>query len=372
MQSVIQQRIEALRKAIAAQNLDALLVLVEENRRYLSGFTGEDTQCDESAGALLITPSRLVLATDSRYREHAEIEAPLYEIVCYKKGLAKQLPALTTHLKIRRLGFESICATVLQLNQWEKALAENDVAVELVPTEDLVENLRIIKSADEIEKTRRALSLAEKAFSRAIARAKPGMRERELAWEMEKAMREAGADELSFPTIVASGANSALPHAVPGDRRIRASEPLLVDWGARLDGYCSDTTRTVIVGRPDDKFLNVYHTVLTAQQKAIAAIRAGVHVRDVDSVARTYINEKGFEGKFGHGLGHGTGLAVHEQPRLSPLADAVLEEGMLCTVEPGIYLPGWGSVRIENQVVVRKDGAESLNSLDTELIRLTD
>jgi Xaa-Pro aminopeptidase len=370
MQKIIEQRIEKIRAALTEKELDALLVLVEENRIYLSGFTGEDTQCDESAGALLITPDRLVLTTDSRFVEHAQTEAPLYEIVCYKKGLAKELPALAKQLEIRNLGFESIRTTVLQLNQWKKELDGTDSQLELIPTEDLVEKLRIIKTDDEIEKTRQALTLAESVFTCVIATAEPGLRERELAWNMEKGMREAGAQELSFPTIVASGPNSALPHAVPGERHIRAGEPLLVDWGARLNGYCSDTTRTVFVGQPDEKFLEVYHTVREAHQKAITAIQAGMHVREVDSIARDYIDKQGFQGKFGHGLGHGTGLAVHEQPRLSPLADAVLEEGMLCTVEPGIYLPGWGGVRIENQVVVRKDGAESLNDLDTELICL--
>lgn len=190
------------------------------------------------------------------------------------------------------------------------------------------------------------------------------MTEKQAAWAMEKGMREGGAQAMAFPTIVASGPNSALPHAVPGDRAFKTGEPILFDWGAKLDGYCSDTTRTVVLGQPDATFKKVYQTVLDAQQKAMDAIKTGANTAAVDRLARSHIENAGFTGRFGHGLGHGTGLAVHEAPRLSPIRNTRLEEGMIVTVEPGIYLPDWGGIRIENQVVVRDDGPEVLTQLN--------
>ena len=169
---------------------------------------------------------------------------------------------------------------------------------------------------------------------------------------------------LSFPAIVASGPNSALPHAIPENRKFKKGEPILFDWGARLNGYCSDISRTFVIGKPDETFTKVFTTVYDAQRMAVDAIKAGVSSKSVDDTARKHIEEKGFKGKFGHGLGHGVGLAIHEPPRIGPLKDTTLEEGMVFTVEPGIYLPGWGGIRLENMVVVRKDHAEVLNNTD--------
>ncbi|MBI5895614.1 MAG: aminopeptidase P family protein, partial [Desulfobacterales bacterium] len=334
-----------------------------ENRRYLSGFTGEDHQFDESAGALLITADAQVLATDSRFELQAQKEAPLFEVVVYRNALVKELAVLVDRFHIRRLGFESVRISVHQHANFQKEL--DGKAVELIASETLVETLRQVKSSDEIERTRRALALAEDVFRRVAKSLKPGMSEKSVAWAMEMGMRQAGADALSFPVIVAAGPNSALPHAIPTEREIQAGEPILFDWGAKLNGYCSDTTRTVYLGAPDDTFRRVHHIVLEAQQKAIAAIKAGISTKTVDAMARDHINQNGYEGKFGHGLGHGTGLAVHEAPRLSPLRDTLLESGMIVTVEPGIYLPEWGGIRIENQVVVRPDGPMVLNGLST-------
>jgi Xaa-Pro aminopeptidase len=348
---------------MAEKQFDGFLVLIEENRRYLSGFTGEDHQFDESAGALLLTADAQVLATDSRFELQARQEASLYETVIYRNALAKELAALVDRFHIRRLGFESVRVTMHQHANFQKELEGK--AVELIPSETLVELLRQVKSDEEVERTRAALSLAEDVFRHVAKSLKPGMSEKSVAWAMEMGMRQAGADGLSFPVIVAAGPNSALPHAIPSEREIQAGEPILFDWGAKLNGYCSDTTRTVILGKPDDTFLKVHRTVLEAQQKAIAAIKTGVSSKAVDGLAREHINQNGYEGKFGHGLGHGTGLAVHEAPRLSPLRDSVLESGMIVTVEPGIYLPEWGGVRIENQVVVRPEGPMVLNALST-------
>ena len=361
--TVIGNRIERIREDIHLQELDGLLVLVGENRFYLSGYTGEDSQFDETAGALLITESDLVLTTDSRFDVQAANEAPEYDIVQYRKGLSEALPDLVRRLGIARLGIESVRLTVQQYEKMKSALDDEEIEVSLIPVEDLVERHRVIKSEAEIEATRRALALAERAFDSIQGRLAPGMTEKQGAWELEKTMREMGADALSFPIICAAGTAAALPHAIPGDRVFESGQPLLFDWGAVLDHYCSDISRTIVLGKPDDTFRRVYATVREAQKRAIDAIGAGVSSKTVDAVAREYIDGAGYEGKFGHGLGHGTGLAVHEAPRLSPLKETTLQPGMIVTVEPGIYLPEWGGVRLENQVVVREDGAEVLNRL---------
>jgi len=371
VENLIAERIARLRELLPGTQTDTLLVLTDENRRYLSGFTGQDTQFDESAGALLITGNDLILATDTRYELQARNEAHLYKIVCYKKGLTEELPGLLKTLRTKNLGFESVRLSVHQYRKISESIVQAGFEVTLKPVKDLVEQLRIRKAETEIATLRNALSLAETAFSECVEKIKPGMTEKELAWIMEKGMREAGAEGLSFPTIVASGPNSALPHAIPGDRRIKTGEPILFDWGARHDGYCSDISRTVVIGEPDDTFKKVFRTVLDAQRQAIDAIKSGVSSRAVDSIARDHIEKQGFGGKFGHGLGHGTGLAIHEAPRLSPLKDTVLESGMVTTVEPGIYLSDWGGVRLENMAVVREDGAEVLNRLDPANYRIS-
>jgi Xaa-Pro aminopeptidase len=337
------------------------MVSVQENRYYLSGFSGEDTQFDESAGILVITDHHLVLATDSRYQLQAQAEASGFDIHCYQQGLAKALPDIIGLLGIRRLGFESVRVSHKNHEAYLQSLRSMTPEVALVATQDLVEGLRRVKTEDEIKCTIDALRLAEKAFNQILDTIRPGMTEKQVAWSMEKRMREAGAQSLSFPVIVASGPNSALPHAVPTDRELSRGEPILIDWGARLNEYCSDTTRTLTLGPPDNQFRKVFDTVVAAREMAIDAIHAGASGTAVDKIARDHIENNGFAGKFGHSLGHGTGLAVHEGPRLSPIKDDRLEAGMIVTVEPGIYIPGWGGVRMENQVVVRKDHAQVLN-----------
>ena len=364
MNKTINNRLLLLRQSIAEKKFDTLMVLIEENRRYLSSFTGEDTQFDESAGALFITDSKLILATDSRYELQAKNEASLFEIVCYKEGLAIELPNIVDMLGTKRLGFESVRVSHMQYTKMTEELKAAGMKVELVPAEDMVENLRLLKDESEIDTLKKALSIAESTFKHIKSTLKPGMTERQLAWKMEKEIREAGAQSLSFPTIVASGANSALPHAIPSDRKIKAGEPVLFDWGAQLDGYCSDISRTVIIGTPDETFKKVFTTVYDAQKMATDAVRPGISSKAVDKIARDHIEKSGFKGKFGHGLGHGTGLAIHEHPRLSPLKETTLESGMVFTVEPGIYIQGWGGIRLENMVVVRNSGVEVLNQLD--------
>lgn len=369
MTAPFSHRIEAVRRELKNREIDALLVQNQENRQYLSGFTGEDGGIDESAGALLISQQALILATDSRYELQAKNEAPDFHVHCYHKGLAKELPDMVRQHHIRRLGFESRRMTCAQYDMVARQLSEQEADTELVGTTDIAEPLRMIKSEVEISAIRNAIRLAEAAFERVLASLAPGMTESETAWAMEKQMREAGAQGLSFPVIVAAGPNAALPHAVPGKRVIGKGEPVLFDWGARLNDYCSDTSRTVVLGSPDARFQKVFDAVYDAQQKAIEAVRPGAYTKDIDAVARKVLNAKELDSYFGHGLGHGVGLAVHEQPSLSPVEErnTKIEEGMVFTVEPGVYLPDWGGVRLENMVAVRADGPEILNQLKVRL-----
>lgn len=356
-------RLEKLKKLMSAQSIDTLWVLNEENRRYLSGFKGHDGQCNESAGALFITQSGQLLATDSRYIEQAKNEVTNFAFRCYKKGLADLLPEILRDLKTTCLGFEADRLSYLQFQKVSEVLKKEGLSIDLVPCEDMVEGLRIIKETSELEAMRRSLALTESVLTEVIKGLTPGMREKEVAWSIEKGIREQGAEEVSFPPIVATGENAALPHAIPTNRKIKTGEPIIIDVGSRLNGYCSDMTRTVILGKPDAKFRDIVQVVYDAQQKAIDGIRAGVSSRSIDKVARDYIDEKGFKEKFGHGLGHGVGLAVHEKPALNPTHDIMLETGMVVTVEPGVYIPGWGGVRLENMVVVQEKGAEVLNRM---------
>ena len=361
----LKERIAKARTIMAQQAIDGLLVLAAENRRYLSGFTAEDHQFDETAGYLFITRDQLFLITDSRFELQAKAETLDWEIIIYPKSSVLETAALCRRMQIRTLGVESQRISMHQFKELEAEIKNNHNTATLVPVADLGEALRVVKDQDEIALTYQALGIAETAFREVVKKIKPGINEKQIAWEMEKSLREAGADALSFPVIVASGPNSALPHAIPGERKVGRGEPILIDWGCKLKGYCSDTTRTLVIGPPDDTFQKVFRCVLEAQLRAIDVIRAGASTKAVDAAAREYIHAQGYQGKFGHGLGHGTGLAVHEAPRLSPIRESILEPGMIVTVEPGIYLPNWGGVRIEHQVVVRPDGAEIMNTLST-------
>lgn len=365
MDKIIKKRIDSVKKKFSKLNIDTLMVLVDENRLYLSGFRGHDTQFDESAGALFISESGLILATDSRYEEQASKEAPLYKVICCKKGLYKQIPEILGSLGTKKLGFESIRISHLEYKKMAKVIKSGNLKVKLVETDNVVESLREIKNEKEIESIKKALAIAESVFSDIQEDIRAGITEKEIAWLIEKGIREAGAESISFPIIVASGHNSALPHAIPSDRKFKEGEPILFDWGAKVNGYCSDISRTIVIGRPDEIFRKVYNTVLDAQSIAIKAIKSGADSRSIDKIARSYIEKMGFKGRFGHSLGHGTGLSIHEQPRLSPLKNSILKSRMVFTIEPGIYIPGWGGIRLENMVVVRKNKAEVLNKLDS-------
>lgn len=351
---------------MAESDIDTLMVLVQENRHYLSGFLGEDNNYDESAGALFITKDQLLLATDSRFVFQAEVEAPDFEVFCYRKGLAAELPDIASKLHSKVIGFEPVRLCVRDHERMCEALKKANANVVMQPASGMVEALRIIKDETEIDTMRTALHMAENGLKTLLTQIGPGVSEASAAWELEKILRESGAEGLSFPSIVAAGVNAAKPHAIPSDTLFAEGMPILFDWGTLLNGYCSDITRSFFFGRPDPMFMNIFNVVKTASDLATGAIRAGVSSTEVDAIARDHIRKNGFEGKFGHGLGHGVGLAIHEAPRLSPLQNTTLQAGMVVTVEPGIYLPEWGGIRLENMVVVREEGAEVLNATTVE------
>ncbi len=363
MENITEKRMNRLRETLKDQDFDTLLVLGDDNRRYLSGFTGKDGQFDESAGALFISSTKQLLATDSRYEMQAQKEAPQFEVYCHKRGLAQALPGILEILGTKRLGFESVRLSCLQFEKFKEEFKKWGGSVSLTPTEGLVEGLRMIKDQEELEAIRQSLAISESIFENIRNKLEKGKSEKDLAWSIEKALREKGAEAIAFPTIVAFGANGASPHAIPTDRFIEKGQPLLFDWGCVLKGYCSDISRTIVIGKPDDTFKKVYQVVRDAQSMAIEAIKPGMSTQDIDKIAREHIAANGFGDYFGHGLGHGVGLATHEKPHLSPHKPTNLELGMVTTVEPGIYIPGWGGVRLENMVVVENHGATVLNRL---------
>jgi Xaa-Pro aminopeptidase len=345
MSSKASNRIQKLRQALAAKEIEAILISQPENRYYLSGFAG-------SAGFLLITPRNAVLATDSRYTEQARGEAPDYEIFRTIGDIARWLPDVTAGLNLRQLGFEAADITLASYRQMSQAVKK--AGLKLVPTEGLVEQIRAVKEPEEIESITRAIEMTDAATEYIGDIIHTGISEKELAWEIEKFLKERGSDGLPFDIIVASGNNSALPHARPSSRTIHPGEPVVIDIGARFESYGSDLSRTICTGTPDDTFNRVYNTVLGAQLAAIAMIQEGMTGEEADRLARTVIEEAGYGEAFGHSLGHGLGLAPHEAPRLGPGSAETLTSGMVFTIEPGVYLAGWGGVRIEDTVVMEE------------------
>jgi Xaa-Pro aminopeptidase len=347
------KRLRKLRTSIAAKGLDALLLSQPENRRYLSGFTG-------SSGWLLISAQNAILATDFRYVEQAKRESPDFEIVQTKGELRDWHPDLVSDLGWHKLGFESHFVSYEGYHKLSEAMKTKQVNLELVPTTGIVEQLRSIKEPEELAFITKAVELTDTAFEQAKAIIRPGIKEKEAAWEIEKILRQEGSEETPFEIIVASGPNSALPHARPTEKAICSGEPVLIDMGARINGYCSDFTRTLFLGKADKTFGEIYNIVLKAQATAIKGIESGMDASQADRLARSVIEQAGYGDAFGHGLGHGVGLAVHEFPMLGPRSSDSLADGMVFTIEPGIYLVGWGGVRIEDMVVLENGRAKAL------------
>ncbi|MBI4201111.1 MAG: aminopeptidase P family protein [Chloroflexi bacterium] len=350
-------RLQDLRDALKERKLDGLLVSTPENRRYLSGFTG-------SAGYLLVTQQEAVLATDFRYVEQAGQQAPDFR-VSRIGGSFDWLPQLLAETGVSKVAFESENVSVALHRRMTQTLKESTAITSgkprLLATDGIVEELRTLKDQEEMRLLQRAIDIADRAMDTVVPTIRAGQTEQEVAWRLEVAMRELGAEGPSFDTIVGAGPNGALPHHRAGERPIQEGEPIVIDMGAKYQGYCSDLTRTVILGQPDDTFRRVYDTVLGAQLTAIATVQAGMTGADADGLARKVIEEAGYGDHFGHSLGHGVGLAVHEFPRVGPAAQGVLREGMVFTIEPGIYLTGWGGVRIEDVVAMEKAGARALS-----------
>jgi Xaa-Pro aminopeptidase len=353
-------RLAAVRELMVSHEIDALLVSGPENRRYLSGFTASDP----AWGMLLITAQETFFLTDFRYQAWARQEVRDYKVCTYKVDLAETLGEHLRALEVRRLGFEAAHLTYRQYQRLTENVAGAGLTVAWQPLEGLVEGLRQRKTEAELDIMRRALALTESVLRQVAADLVPGLTERQLAWEIEKRLREGGAEGVAFPPIVAAGPNSARPHHHPGDYPLKPGEPIIIDMGARLDGYCADLTRTFIIGPADEQFRKIYSLVRRAQARAEAELKAGMDSLAGDGLAREMIVAAGYGEAFGHSLGHGVGLAVHEDPSLSPseAKKCVLPDGCVLTVEPGIYLTGWGGVRLEDMVLLHPDGAEVLNN----------
>jgi len=329
---IMSYRLEKLRQILVEEELDAILISQGENRRYLSGFTG-------SAGFLLISQDRAILTTDSRYVEQAQAEASTFEVIRIQGALSKWLPPLLSGLDIQRLGFEGRDVPFLTYRELTGVVGEVSGEISLVSIEEFVESLRAVKDQAELQCLEKAAAISDAALEEVLPGAQPGISERELAWELESFMRCNGSEPL---------------------RAIRTSEPVMIDLGANVGGYFSDITRTICLGEGDNTFHRIYDIVLGAQLTAMATLQVGMNGEQVDQLARTVIAQAGYEENFGHGLGHGVGLAAHEEPRLGSNSSSVLANGMVFTIEPGIYIPGWGGVRIEDTVALEEGRARPL------------
>jgi Xaa-Pro aminopeptidase len=353
----VSARADALIDLLPDAGVDALLVTNLVNVRYLSGYTG-------SNGAALIGPAARAFATDFRYVEQAAEEVePSFDRLPASQDLLEAIAGALPEGELR-LGFEEAHMSVREHGRLRERLPER---VELIGLHGVVEGLRAVKDRDEVAAIRAAAALADEALEQLLEQGMVGRTERELAIALEFALRRRGAERPSFDPIVAAGSHGALPHAQPRSHEVRSGELVVIDWGAQLDGYCSDCTRTVAAGHANGRGAEIYQLVLEAQLKGLQAVTAGAAGRDVDAVARQIIDAAGHGEHFGHGLGHGVGLEVHEAPRLATRSDAVLEPGNVVTVEPGVYLPGELGVRIEDLVVVTENGCEILTGLSKEL-----
>jgi Xaa-Pro aminopeptidase len=340
-------RLERVRARLDELGLDGLIVTAPSNRRWVAGFTG-------SAGAVFVGKAAARVASDSRYWEQIGIQAPGFALVRTRGALATWAQEFLAGTGGQRLGFEPASLSYADYEEWTRALADLPAGdrPQLVPAPKAIEALRMVKEPDELAALERAVLLGDAACEHALEVIEPGMTEQALAWEIQRYAIEHGADSLSFDTIIAGGPWGALPHARPRPVPLEAGEGVVLDLGVRVDGYCSDLTRTVFLGEPDAKFREVYDIVLTAQTMAEERIEAGMPGKLGHEIAHEVIRRAGYGDDFGHGLGHGVGLDIHEDPRLSPLYEGTIEEGHVVTVEPGIYLAGWGGVRIEDQCVM--------------------
>jgi Xaa-Pro aminopeptidase len=352
-------RLDALREVIAARELDAVLITHPNNRFYLSGYTGEDDPPDESAGALLISKDHAILFTGSNNVEWASSEAKDFDPVVWKRPWVATVAERIKQVGVTRLGIEE---DAILFSTVETLKAQLDGSVSLEPVGNDISKLRVVKDQGEIKLLERALKFTDDAFVACTTDLKPGTTERELAWSIERTMRELGADGAAFSTIVASGPHAARPHHNPTDRTLVAGEPIIIDMGARVGGYNGDLTRTIWLGEPTAKFKDVYNAVWDAQLAALDGVKAGMTGKEADDLARDVIAKASYGEYFTHGLGHGLGVRVHEAPSASTAATNVLQAGEVLTIEPGIYIPGWGGVRLEDVVLIGEQGSRNLTA----------
>jgi Xaa-Pro aminopeptidase len=354
----VSARADAAADLLPGAGIDLLLVSNLVNVRYLTGYTG-------SNGVALVGPDTRTFITDFRYVEQATEQVdPSFDRLRAPQELVEAIGDVLPGGSLR-LGFEDAHVSVREHARLRELLPER---VELAGVDGLIEGLRAIKDAQEVARIRSASQIADAALERLLEGGLAGRSERELALELEQVMRLLGAQRPSFESIVAAGAHGALPHATPRDVEVARGQLVVIDWGAQLDGYCSDCTRTIAAGEPDDAARAVYELVLEAQVSGLEAVRAGAAGREVDAVTRATIDAGGHGERFGHGVGHGVGLDIHEGPRLSQRSDDILATGNAVTVEPGIYLPGQFGVRIEDLVVVTDDGCDILTSIGKDLL----
>jgi len=348
-------RIVKLRKLMQTRGIDAVLVTRRENVHYLTGFTG-------SAGSALVRATgRPFLITDFRYQEQAQAESPGVKLLIQKKDHFSAIGQAAEQAGIRTLWFDESSLTLDRVKELRKQ------KLRLRGAKDLVADLRREKDAAELALIRKAVRRAEQAFRELMHLIRPGITERDLGLRLEMLIREQGSRRPAFDIIVASGKNGAMPHASVSDKRLRSGDLVTIDFGAEADGYYSDITRTICVGRPNERQREVHGLVLSAQQSAIEAAGPGIACAVVDRAARTTIENAGHGKQFGHATGHGIGLMVHEAPTIAAISKIDLREGMVFTVEPGVYIPGWGGIRIEDMVLVTKDGNRVLTSLPRDL-----
>tara|TARA_B100000941_G_scaffold290582_1_gene273679 strand:+ start:485 stop:1552 length:1068 start_codon:yes stop_codon:yes gene_type:complete len=343
-------RINSLRKALSKTDIDTAFISSKDNIRYYSGFTG-------TLAFLLITESKSIIITDSRYIVRAQEECPDYEIYQLKSG-DNWIENSTNQIKSKVIGFEGNFVSFNMMNQLKERSNNNLIWKDF---SEQISKERVIKSQSEVEKIEEAISISDGAFNTVSKKIKEGMTEKEIAWEIEKEMRILGAESISFDTIVASGINGAKPHHSPTNKNISNGEAITIDMGAKCNGYCSDLTRTIFIGEPDDKFKKIYSIVLRSQLISIEAAKEGMTGEEIDKISRDIISDEGFGENFGHSLGHGVGLEIHENPGVGPKSKNEILSGMVYTIEPGIYIDGWGGIRIEDMVLMTDNGNRLLS-----------
>ena len=351
------KRIRQLQERMAGANVDAFFTLAAPSMRYLTGFTGEE-------GYLLVLHDGVHLVLDGRFTTQAKEECPGVDVILYAGHFSRSIADLLVTGHAHWLGFEKERVSFVQAEQMRAAFP----SVTMVPTENVVEGMRIVKDTHELDKMRAAGHIADKAFNAMVHQLKAGMTENDVAALLEYEMRKAGAQGTSFSTIVGSGVRGALPHGIASGKVIRRGEVIVIDFGVNYEGYMSDCTRTVALGKQPADVLDVYAKLRAAQQLGLDCIKAGVSSRSIDTAVRGKLGESGLAQYFTHGLGHGVGLEIHEAPRLSQGTDTVLELGQVVTCEPGVYLPGRYGMRIEDSVIVTATGFESLTELPKELV----